>query len=174
MAKPERRISCTKPRACTHAHTHAPTCRRHRSLKANRLTILNVPDKNGTCCATTVHVGPTQGPGEPQYRRADGLLFYFMNKTIPIGKITACATDAANPGKRKNTDPTGEERYTFTLTAERACDSNVNLTTTAIQARPPSTADALGECPIASSTVAAVAYVSMCVSDNRLVRFASL
>jgi hypothetical protein len=108
-------------------------------LKGNRLTSLDVPDKNGTCCATTVHVGPTQGPGQPTYRAADEFLYYFANKSIPIGDITACAADAANPGQRKNTDPDGEERFTFTLSAERDhdCSGNVSLTTTAIQAWPP-------------------------------------
>jgi hypothetical protein len=70
---------------------------------------------------------------------ADGLLHYFTIKSVPIGNITACAADAANPGQRTNTDPNGEERYTFTLSAERDCDGNVavNLTTTSIQAWPP-------------------------------------
>ena len=124
-------------RACTHAHTHAPSCGCGRSLKGNRLTSLDVLGKNGTCCATTVHVGPTAGPGQPMYEAADGIFYYFSNKSIPIGNITACAADAANPGRRKNTDPSGEEHYTFTLSAERACDGKVTLTTTAIQARPP-------------------------------------
>ena len=119
-----------------HAHTHAPACRRRRSLKGNRLTILNVPDKNGTCCAMAVHVGPTAGPGQPMYQDGN-LLFYFANKSTPIGNITACAADAANPGQRTNTNPTGEERYTFTLSAERDCDGNVSLITKAIQACPP-------------------------------------
>ena len=123
-------------RACTDAHTHPPACRRGRSLKGNRLTILNVPDKNGTCCATTVHVGPTRGPGQPTYLAADGFLRYFGNKSIPIGNITACAADAADPGQRMNTDPDGEERYEFTLSVERDCDGNVSLTTKAIQACP--------------------------------------
>ena len=122
----------TATRVC--ACTHAPTCGCGRSLKGNRLTILNVPEKNGTCCATTVHVGPTEGPGQPQYQEADGVLYYFENKSIPIGNITACAADAADPGQRTNTDPNGEERYTFTLSAERDCDGSVNLT---IQACPP-------------------------------------
>jgi hypothetical protein len=124
-------------RACTDAHTHAPACR-GRSLKGNRLTILNVPDKNGTCCATTVHVGPTKGPGQPMYLAADGLLSYFANKSIPIGSITTCTADAANPGQRTNTDPNGEERYTFTLSMERDCGGNVSLaTTSSIQACSP-------------------------------------
>jgi hypothetical protein len=71
------------------------------------------------------------------YKAADGFLYYFRNKSIPIGNITACAADAANPGQRKNTDPNGEERYTFTLTAERDCDGNVTLTTKAMQEWPP-------------------------------------
>ena len=124
-----------QPRACTHAPTHAPTCRRRRSLKGNRLASLDVPDKNGTCCATTVHVGPTAGPGQPMYQAANGLLYYFANKSIPIGSITACAADAADPGRRTNAELTGEERYTFTLSAERACDGNVSLTT--LQVWPP-------------------------------------
>jgi hypothetical protein len=106
-------------------------------LKGNNLTSLDVPDKNGTCCATTVHVGPTEGPGQPMYVASDGFWYYFANKSVPIGNITACAADAANPGQRTNTDPTGEERYTFTLSAERACDGNVSLTTKAMQAWPP-------------------------------------
>ena len=69
---------------------------------------------------------------------ADGLLHYFPTKSVPIGNITACAADAANPDQRTNTDPNDEERYTFTLSAERDCDGNVavNLTTTSIQAWP--------------------------------------
>jgi hypothetical protein len=126
----------THTRACTHAHTHAPACRRRRSLKGNRLTSLDVPDKNGTCCATTIHIGPTQGPGQPMYQAADGLSYYFANKSIPIGSITACAADAANPGQRTNTDPDGEERFTFTLSVERASDGDVSLTTKAIEAWP--------------------------------------
>jgi hypothetical protein len=125
----------TATRVC--ACTHAPTCGCGRSLKGNRLTILNVPEKNGTCCATTVHVGPTEGPGQPQYQEADGDLYYFENKSIPIGNITACAADAADPGQRTNTDPNGEERYTFTFSAERACDGNLSLTLTSTQAWPP-------------------------------------
>ena len=121
-------------RACTDEPTHAPACRRGRSFKGNRLTSLNVPDKNGTCCATTVHVGPTRGPGQPTYKDGN-LLYYFANKSIPIGNITACAADAANPGQRTNTDPDGEERYTFTLSAQRACDGNASLTV--IQVWPP-------------------------------------
>jgi hypothetical protein len=98
----------------------------------------NAPEKNGTCCATTVHVGPTAGPDEERYE-ADGFLHYFPNKSIPIGNITACAADAANPGQRKNVDPNGEEHYTFTLSAERAScsDGNVSLTTAAKQACSP-------------------------------------
>jgi hypothetical protein len=70
------------------------------------------------------------------YQAADGFFYYFKNKSIPIGTITACAADAADPGQRTNTDPTGEERYTFTLSAERDCDGNVGLTTTSLQAWP--------------------------------------
>ncbi len=125
----------THTRVCTDAHTHAPACRRGRSLKGNRLTILTVPDKNGTCCATTVHVGPTVGPDQPMYE-ADGYVYYFTNKSTPIGNITACAADAADPGQRTNTDPNGEERYTFTLSAERDCDGNVGFATTSLQAWP--------------------------------------
>jgi hypothetical protein len=81
------------------------------------------------------------------YEAADGIFYYFSNKSIPIGNITACAADAANPGQRTNTDPTGEERYTFMLSAERACDGNVSLTTKAMQAwPPPSITDAHGNC----------------------------
>jgi hypothetical protein len=81
------------------------------------------------------------------YLTADGLMEYSRAKSIPIGNITACATNAANPGQRKNTDPNGEERYTFTLSAERACaDGNVSLTTTAIQASPPSITGAHSTC----------------------------
>jgi hypothetical protein len=105
-------------------------------LKGNNLTSLDVPDKNGTCCATTVHVGPTEGPGQPMYVASDGFWYYFANKSVPIGNITACAADAANPGHRTNTDPNGEERFTFKLSMERACDGNVSLTTKAMQACP--------------------------------------
>ncbi len=71
------------------------------------------------------------------YVAQDGFFYLFSNrKSIPIGTITACAADAANPGQRKNTDPTGEEQYTFTLLAERDCSGNVNLTTNMIQACP--------------------------------------
>ena len=119
-----------------HTRTHQPVVV-GRSLKGNRLTILNVPEKNGTCCATTVHVGPTAGPGQPTYVAANGFSQFFSNKRIPIGNITACAADAANPGQRTNTNPTGEEHYTFTLSAERDCDGNVSLTTTSLQAWPP-------------------------------------
>jgi hypothetical protein len=127
-------IAHTRARAQMHTCTHSTSCRRCRFLKGNRLGSLNVPDKNGTCCATTVHVGPTAGPGQPMYVADDGYFYYYGNKSIPIGNITACATDAANPGQRKNTDPNGEERYTFALSAERDCDGNVNLM---IQACPP-------------------------------------
>jgi hypothetical protein len=70
------------------------------------------------------------------YLAAGGFLYYFTNKSVPIGNITACAADAANPGQRTNTDPNGEERFTFTLSMERACAGNVSLTTNAIQACP--------------------------------------
>ncbi len=123
----------THTRACTDAHTHAPACRRGRSLKGNRLTSLDVLGKNGTCCPTTVHVGPTQGPDQPMYE-ADGYVYYFANKSIPIGNITACAADAADPGQRTNTDPNGEERYTFKLSMERVCGGNVSFATTSLQA----------------------------------------
>ena len=116
-------------------------------MKGNNVTSLDLPDKNGTCCATTVHVGPTQGRGQPIYEAADGFLYSFPNKSIPIGNITACAADAADPGRRTNAELTGEERYTFTLSVERDCDGNVSLTTKAIEVT------ALA-CPIASSTVA--------------------
>jgi hypothetical protein len=66
----------------------------------------------------------------------DDYYYFFGNRSIPIGNITACAANAANPGQRKNTDPDGEERYTFTLSAERDCDGNMSLTSTAIQAWP--------------------------------------
>ena len=71
------------------------------------------------------------------YEAADGLFYYSRNRSVPIGNVTACAADAANPGRRKNTDPNGEERYTFTLSAEHACDGNVSLTAKAIEACPP-------------------------------------
>jgi hypothetical protein len=150
---------------------HAPTFCRRRSFKGNRLTSLNVPDKNGTCCATTVHVGPTRGPGQPMYQQADNSLYSFANKSIPIGNITACAADAANPGRRKNTDPSGEEHYTFTLSAERACDGKVTLTTTAIQARPPlyrrRPRPALAS-PITSSTVFSTHFPLRIMSNSRV------
>ena len=62
------------------------------------------------------------------YETDDGWLSYSKNKSVPIGNITTCAADAANPGQRTNTDLTGEERYEFTLSVERDCDGNVNLT----------------------------------------------
>jgi hypothetical protein len=136
----------TRARAHMHTCTHSTSCRRCRSLKGNQLGSLNVPDKNGTCCATTVHVGPTAGPGQPVYRADDGSHYYFPNKSIPIGNVTACAVNAADPGQRTNTDPDGEDRYTFTLSAKRDCDGNMNLTTIAIQASRPSITDAHGAC----------------------------
>ena len=96
-----------------------------------------MPTTNGTCCATTIHVGPTIGSGQPMERRADGYSYYYANKTVPIGNITACAVDAANPGKRTNSEPHGEELYTFTLSVLPAtCDSIVRLDVTCDQARP--------------------------------------
>ena len=71
------------------------------------------------------------------YQQADNSIYSFANKSIPIGNITACAADAANPGQRTNTDQTGEEHYTFTLSAERDCDGNEKLTTKAIEDSPP-------------------------------------
>ncbi len=130
-------IAHTRARAHMHTCTHSFSCRRGRSLKGNRLGSLNVPDKNGTCCATTVHVGPTAGPGQSTYLADGSFLYYFTNKSTPIGNITACAADAANPGQRTNTDPNGEERYTFMLSAERNCGGNVSLATTSLQAWPP-------------------------------------
>jgi hypothetical protein len=90
------------------------------------------------------------------YRAADGWLYYYAKKSIPIGDITACAADAANPGQRKNADPDGEERYTFTLSVERACDgdvSNVNLTTNSLEACPPLITDACSTRPIIVSAL---------------------
>ncbi len=106
-------------------------------MKANKLTSLATPTKNGTCCATTIHVGPTAASGQPMELRADGYLYFYANKTVPIGNITACAADAANPGKRTNSEPRGEELYTFTLSVQPAtCDGIVRLNVTCDQARP--------------------------------------
>ncbi len=103
-------------------------------MKANRLESLAALTKNGTCCATTIHVGPSRGSGQLQELR-DGGLSYYTNKTVPIGNITACATDAANPRKRTNADPPNEELYTFKLSVLPTCDG-MSLNVKQEQARP--------------------------------------
>jgi hypothetical protein len=106
-------------------------------VKGNKLTSLAAPTTNGTCCATTVHVGPTAASGQPMELRADGYLYYYANKTVPIGNITACAADAANPGKRTNAELHGEELLTFKLSVLPAtCDGIVRLNVTCDQACP--------------------------------------
>ena len=67
------------------------------------------------------------------YKTDDGYEYYFANKSIPIGNITACAADAANPGNRKNADLPGEELYTFKLSTQRTCDGRVSLSVTCDQ-----------------------------------------
>ncbi len=73
-------------------------------------------------------------------RRADGYFYYYTNKTVPIGNITACATDAANPRKRTNTGPPDEKLYTFKLSVLPTCDrdgkSYMSLNVKQEQARP--------------------------------------
>ena len=70
-------------------------------------------------------------------RRADGYFYYYTNKTVPIGNITACAIDAANPRMRTNADPPNEELYTFKLSVLPAtCDGIVRLNVTCEEARP--------------------------------------
>jgi hypothetical protein len=96
-------------------------------VKGNKLTSLAAPAKNGTCCATIINVGPTVGAGQPGYFNDFGQLTPFSNKTVPMGNITMCAIDAANPGKRKNAEVTGEELKTFTLSMPRTCDGNLSL-----------------------------------------------
>jgi hypothetical protein len=114
-------------------------------VKANQLTSLAAPTTNGTCCAMTIHVGPTIAAGQPVQLLADGLYTYYPNKTVPIGNITVCAADVANPGKRTNADPQGEELYTFKLSVLPAtCDGTVRLDVTCEQARPRT--HALGAC----------------------------
>ena len=52
---------------------------------------------------------------------------YFSEDSIPIGDITICDADAANPGKRTNADPT-EEDFLFKLSTRQGCNGDVNLT----------------------------------------------
>jgi hypothetical protein len=70
-------------------------------------------------------------------QRADGYWQYYAKKTVPIGNITACAIDAANPGKRTNADPPNEALYTFKLSVLPTCDgkSNMSLNVKQEQAR---------------------------------------
>jgi hypothetical protein len=67
------------------------------------------------------------------YQDAERFSYYYANKSIPIGSITACAADAANPGNRKNADLPGEELYTFKLSTQRTCDGRVSLSVTCDQ-----------------------------------------
>ncbi len=113
-------------------------CRR--SVRGNKLTRLAAPPTNGTCCATTINVGPTEGSGQPIELRADGSSYTYYNyKNIPIDNITVCATDAANPGKRQTNDGPDEEKgYRFKLSVRPTCDgkSNMSLRVEQEQARP--------------------------------------
>jgi hypothetical protein len=127
-----------EPRSRAHADASPePACRR-RSVKANQLTSLAVPTKNGTCCSTTIHVGPSRGSGQLQKQGADGLYYYYAWKTVPVGNITVCAAATANPRKRTNADPPDEELYTFKLSVQPTCDrkSNASLNVTQEQACP--------------------------------------
>ncbi len=72
------------------------------------------------------------------YQHANGIFYYFASKNVPIGNITACQTDVANPGQRKNTDPSGEERYTFVLSTTPNGDGNAILNVKSVQAHSPS------------------------------------
>ena len=97
---------------------------------------LAVPARNGTCCATTINVGPSTGSGQLQEVR-DGYFYYYANKSVSIGNITACANDAANPDKRKNTSLPDEERlYKFKLSVKPTCDGKSKLNVKQEQARP--------------------------------------
>jgi hypothetical protein len=128
-------------------------------VKANQLTSLAAPTTNGTCCATTINVGPTIASGQPTELRADGISYPYANKTVPIGNITACAADAANPGKRTNADRYGEELYTFKLSVLPAtCDGIVRLNVTSDQARPRT--HALGSCLRARVRHMSLAHIS--------------
>jgi hypothetical protein len=131
---------------CTHAltrtftrkHARAPCkllCWR-RSVKANQLTGLATPTTNGTCCAKEIYVGPTCASGQPLELRADGFLYAWANKTVPIGNITACAADAANPGKRTNPEWRGEQLFTFKLSMPAGCDGIRRLNVMSEKARP--------------------------------------
>ena len=97
---------------------------------------LAVPARNGTCCATTINVGPSRGSGQLHEVR-DGYLYYYANKSVSIGNITVCANDAANPDKRKNTSlPDEEKLYTFKLSVKPTCDGESKLNVEQEQARP--------------------------------------
>ena len=114
-------------------------CRR--SVRGNKLTRLAAPPTNGTCCATTIKVGPTEGWGQLIELSADGSSFrYYTHKNVPIDNITVCATDAANPGKRQNNEGRDEEKgYTFKLSVRPTCGvgkSNMSLRVEQEQARP--------------------------------------
>ncbi len=105
-------------------------------MRSNQLASLVAPGKTGTCCATTVNVGPTAGSDQPFYF-VGGTFYYYTNKTVPMGSITVCATDAADPSKRNNPDPHGEEGFTFTLSVlPPTCGGNVHLNVKQDQARP--------------------------------------
>ncbi len=121
-----RTIQRNPTHARSRTHTPEPACWR-RSVKDNQLTSLAAPTTNSTCCATTIHVGPSSGSGQLMELRGDGYLHYYTNKTVPIGNITACAIDAANPRMRTNADPPHEELYTFKLSVLPTCDGKSNM-----------------------------------------------
>ncbi len=109
-------------------------------VRGNNLTSLAAPATNGTCCATTINVGPTEGWGQPIQLFADGSYSYYTHKNVSIDNITVCATDAANSGKRQNNDDRDEEKgYTFKLSVRPTCGdgkSNMSLRVEQEQARP--------------------------------------
>jgi hypothetical protein len=121
-----------------HAIGQRACCRR--SVRGNKLTRLAAPATNGTCCATTINVGPTEGSDQPIQLFADGSYNNYNYKNVPIDHITVCATDAANPGKRQNNEGRDEEKgYTFKLSVRPTCDdvkSDMSLRVQQEQARP--------------------------------------
>jgi hypothetical protein len=131
------------------------------SFKSNKLTSLTIPDKRGTCCATSINIGPTVGAGQPTILA--GGLRYLTEKSIPVGNITVCATDAANPGMRKNSDPNGEELFEFTLSMVRGCDRKVSLNAMSAQEW---TMDLTVECCTHCPTESTLEEVDM--SDNNI------
>jgi hypothetical protein len=61
---------------------------------------------------------------------------YYSNKSIPIGNITVCATNAANPGMRQNKNvPDNEDWFTFKLSVRPTCGGK-SLHVEQQQARP--------------------------------------